>query len=746
MKNIEEIYLFLQNQYRTNYWKFCIAIFSLLIFIAYFGIWNSYFVQDEWYYFGLFNQFNFPLGIIQTFIQPFTNPNLYSVHFTPLWNSIFFLEYSVFGLHYNLYIIFSLILHVITSLLVVLLALKVSNNKLLSFLAGLFFAVSQSHIEAVTWANTHIQTQLPSMLVIISILLWIQGIEKNAKNLFVKSIVVLFAALFIKETVFGTFFLLGSLFLLFTTNIKTKKTGLTILAIGFFIYCLVRGLIPLIVKHFDTTLNTGPSIPTGIFAIGPQIYRLIYFPIKAIVQIFVPVDFINFMGEQITRWNYPAYSQGADARTTEFLTFAQSAGADIAMIYFGVILIAFFLFVYLLALKQKNVYAKRTYFFSILFIFFSVLPQLLIAPWLATLFSFVTFLDSRHFYLIAIGGSILFGFTITTLLTAAKTKKVRLIVIGFCSLVIVINMFYVIYTNWSKTIPTGEVRKNIVETITKSYPTIQNKAVFYITSDTPYYGFAIPMPPFQNNFGETLEDVYQNTSHFSPDFFISGFLIKDGIIGEGYKENRGKGFGYYLTGTSLLHALTNNKLSADNVYAFFYQGGNINKTTNITNQVRQDIKKLLQSEKAVQSWTTFEDKNVKFKFSYPSDYQLVQEDNQNEDTILWKYALQKDNKTFMEIIVNKNPKPLDIESYVSADVDSHGNPLRPFRLRTFTRPSMLFDSIQGVTVIRAEEKNEINIYIPQRIGNYVKQIRLFKGEALDSFPLKQFYRTIQFDY
>ena len=135
-------------------------------------------------------------------------------------------------------------------------------------------------------------------------------------------------------------------------------------------------------------------------------------------------------------------------------------------------------------------------------------------------------------------------------------------------------------------------RKAFVNTITSAYKTLPQRVVFYVQSDTAYYG----MPdnekilPVQVGFGKILMIMYQKDEHFPGCLYEGQFLLAP--LEVGYRYCDGRGFGFVRTYESLLQILKENKLDAANVIAYSWNGKTkqfVNMTDAIQTRVAQDI-------------------------------------------------------------------------------------------------------------------------------------------------------------
>ena len=113
----------------------------------------------------------------------------------------------------------------------------------------------------------------------------------------------------------------------------------------------------------------------------------------------------------------------------------------------------------------------------------------------------------------------------------------------------------------------GKIRKNILTQVKRDYPVLPPKVVFYIESDSSYYGLPeeVKILPFQTNFGSTLFIWYLPTEKFPKEMVDKGWLFSD-LTAEGYKEIGGRGFGYFWDITKLKKVVLEKNLSPEMVF------------------------------------------------------------------------------------------------------------------------------------------------------------------------------------
>ena len=138
----------------------------------------------------------------------------------------------------------------------------------------------------------------------------------------------------------------------------------------------------------------------------------------------------------------------------------------------------------------------------------------------------------------------------------------------------------------------GQLRQSILHKISDTYPTLPQKAVFYITSDAPYYGlpYEEPIVPFQSGFGQTLLVWYNARIDDLPAcLFEHQYLYV--LLSEDYKECGGRGFGYFRKPESFNQAIKKYELDPNNVIAFRFSSST-NSLLDVTEETREIIRRL----------------------------------------------------------------------------------------------------------------------------------------------------------
>ena len=160
-----------------------------------------------------------------------------------------------------------------------------------------------------------------------------------------------------------------------------------------------------------------------------------------------------------------------------------------------------------------------------------------------------------------------------------KKRMVRFIVI----LIVIFYVFMhesVLLSDLQLLMQRSTERQNFIKQIVSLVLKLHNKTVFFITGDYPgYYGIPELKTPFQSGLGQILMVVYTTKKQLSPRFFDEdtknklydiGFLYD--ILGQGYREVKGQGFGYYYSRQEIEKALAAKLFFRNDIISLYYEG------------------------------------------------------------------------------------------------------------------------------------------------------------------------------
>ncbi len=564
-------------------------IIGIIIFLTNINLFQSYFQGDDWYFNRILIPFSHnPIEIIKgTYLSTFGGL-LSSHHLTPFEMMLWLTLLAFFKLNYFPYILISLLWHILNTILLGhTIKRLLPKQSIIAYSASLFFGLSFSNHEGYAWplAFVFVVPMVTACLAAINTV--INYLDKPAKKHLFWLMVWLITAVLFKETAI----MLTPILLLYSWYHRHKISLAlpTTIIIFSAIYLLFRILVPLIIDYGDN-YNSQP------YSYGsPQLitYRVITYPIKALIQPYTPIIPIRWLSEEITPLAYPHYGTEKEVRGTNFLTFTQTAGIDLILFPVGSMMIMVLGILIYYYRHQKS--HQQLLIMGIILATGTTLPLLAIAssvPWAA----YVSFIDSRNLYLTNIGNSFIFALLIIALGNLFKTqgsriyqalneyipeikllpflKKIPISQAGYLLIISTILIIwsclniYFIQLELERLASYGKPQTTIINHILSTLPVLPNNAIIYIDSNQAYYGFAELMPPFQMHFGQIMAIIYYSKGQLPLQLLDLSLITKQGITGQGIVSWNGRSFGYYLSTQKLLDDYLDQQLPIDQIYSF----------------------------------------------------------------------------------------------------------------------------------------------------------------------------------
>lgn len=534
---------------------FILLLYSVIAFVEYGKLIFSFFQQDEWAILGYHHYWD---KANLSWIDRLFRYELYT-HVIPFSNFLSYLESKYFGIYFFLYALFSIFIQILNSFWVYLFTDKLVKNKAVAFLAGILFLVNSISHQAITWTATTMGTAGATFFTLLAIYFFINYLFSQKKVLFFFSFLFFFIALGFKETSLALFLIFPILWLIYSKK-KSVKTGFYLLLPYVFL-----GLFYFSFRFFLSLINIPPQLSTELSQPNfiTYVFRIFSMPLKTIAQSIVPVDVILKMSNEIMLLGYPNFIQNKNPNPY----IAQSIGADIVTYFFSIILLIFFSSVFYFFLKKKKILFSKAILSALACTIVST-SSLILIPGSAGYFSLF---DGRHLYLTSIFISILLAISIYFLYSIFSRNSYVKIIIVFLVGILVIFHIVRVRNDINQLVGTAFIRKSILNTIFSRYPILPQKTIFYVASDTAYYGLPPEekIVPFQSGFGQTLLVWYAYHKENYPACFFKGEYLYE-IMSEGYKECEGRGFGYFRKMESLKKALKENNIPISNVISLQY--------------------------------------------------------------------------------------------------------------------------------------------------------------------------------
>ncbi len=530
---------------------------ACFIILAYWSLPDTFFQQDEWWAFGIYNIKN-GLGGTGYFIKE-ALINFEKVHYSPLAALGFYLQYKLFDLHFSFYAYVSIFMHIANTVAVFVFIKQLVKSRYVAFLSSIIFATNSVSNQAVSWIAASLNTQSATFFSLVFYILFLQFLKnkEKSKKILTLAFCALVIGLLFKEIV-APFLLVPVFYFLYYSGNKSFvpiKKIFTPFIVFLSLYLLLR---------FIMYLNAPPIFGSGnveLVQAGIQnyIYRAVALPFRVITQSLIPQNYLLSISEYFIQLSYPqfSYSDGSvDAVIRETIAY------DMICFFISILIMtaAFFSYKYF---KNTNKYFAKG---IVLFLFIAIFSPILII-FIPGKAGYVSLIESRHLYS---GSFAVAGFLVLTFfgflsrITKNKAKTTLFIIV----LIIVILNIWKVRNDINELKKISILRKYILTEIMSKYPNLSDKIIIYTTSDKAYYG----MPdkekilPIQVGFGWMLLVWYSRNEHF-PSCLYDTTLFLD-ILGEGYKECGGRGFGYFRDYDKLIDVVNKNGITTEEIIAY----------------------------------------------------------------------------------------------------------------------------------------------------------------------------------
>lgn len=529
-----------------------LVLAALLTLIVFRDLPRIYFQQDEWHFFG------WMLSARERGIWEMIKAAL-SDSPRPLSRGVFQILFEVFGLNEVGYNLVSLFMYFINSLLVYLIAVRLTKNKILALISSTFFILNSTHLQVISWIGASVGSLFSTFFGLLSLYTFISYLESSKRKKYFQTLVLLIISMGFKETTLSLF-LAYPVLAYFLKDKKRKVVEMAkeywlMLFVG--VFWILQRLAPILFIHTSGPYLTAGS--EGASFLPKVIANIFLYPLQGISQVFVSPKAMFGLTSSIMKIVKPILFNND--------LFIQTIGSQTLSIVLSLLIVGLSIFVYKYGLLSKK--ARKALIFALIFTPIAFLPFILLPKG-------HSFLESRNYYLPTFGGALVFALIAWGLANILKKKLVLEKRYFYFMLVLLIMPFFyfqvgLIREEITRVLDIGITRKKIVTQIINTYPEIEDKAVFYTESDEYPYSAEEPMMRFQSGFGHVLLVLYAEKGELSTQLLEVDYLW--GIWDQGYKEIDGSGFGYFRDLEKLTALLEEVNLGAENVYAFRWEGG-----------------------------------------------------------------------------------------------------------------------------------------------------------------------------
>lgn len=541
-----------------RYWPLiAIALVACLILLAYGGLSRTFYQQDEWQQLGLI------LGGRLT-TNPFDEYSIWQLLLGQgrlLSGYLYYFILTKFPYNVTPFIIFGLIFHILNTGLVYLLARRLTDRLWLAVVAAVFFGLNAVAYEAIAWVAA-IGTLPATTLVLLSIFAYLEFIKTDRRSWFWTSFGLMLISLTFKELGIFLVVLLPLLYLLEKKRSlrATITANWTLLAYGLAVI-LFR-----VSQLFSANEAIG-TLVTGSAGFKERvIVHLILYPLTGLFQSIFPTSLTYPLAKKLSLIQYPYLK---DQATSDLVAY--TVVADLISLVGSIALLGLLFYL----VKNAAAATRRTLLFSLALLLLSFLPYIVIDRG-------GSYLDSRYYYVAAVGAGLIVGLIVDWAISRRLwIKLAALIAVGM----LLLANFTTIRTNISNQQSVAAERRLILEAIKQSLPELPAKAIFYIAGNRDYH-VTDHKVPFQQGVGYTLLVWYSLPQPPLPQALNDKFLWE--IASQGYVQESGRGFGYFSRLDTLEQALRDNNLTNKAVYGYYWDSQK-QKLSDITAQTRQHL-------------------------------------------------------------------------------------------------------------------------------------------------------------
>ncbi len=545
------------------------TILTLIPIFIYGGIFKTFYQQDEW----------IALGHILTqgysaFISSYSLLDLLGGQGRILAVPVHFSFFYFFPFNIFPFALFSLSLHIVNSILAYLVAKKLSKNYIIAFVTGIFFAVAPSADQGVTWVAGASTMTLPlTLFSLLSILFFLDFIQKKKKRFLWFSIVFSIVAYYFKESAIFLFILYPMLFM-FLSGLKLKRALITMISIywpilTFLLFLLIVRIASLFGGNHYGYFVTNSASNAKITILS----HLILYPITSISQMFFHQGQMFTFASYFERVYYPYLALNVpNPMVFEYVV------TDMLSVLITAIILIFSIVIYIFDKKSR-----KSLVFATLFTVLSFMPYIILNK-------ANSYLEPRYYYLSVLGGGIILGVFVNSLkdLFNKRFKNYSYIFISIA--IILLLLYFNSQIQWvqkgiKNQVDIAAERKNFLNTIKIDYPKLPQKVIFYITGNRDFNGPGYNVP-LQLGPGYTLMVWYYNTGTIPSEFLKDDYLAD--MMVQGYREVNGRGFGFYRDIEMLKKDSKEKNLPIDNLIGFFYDAKN-KKLIDISGEIQASL-------------------------------------------------------------------------------------------------------------------------------------------------------------
>lgn len=549
-----------------------VPVIAFLVYISFRHIGGIYLFNDEWGQLGSTYVYGVSASLQEHLFFLLLGKNRVVGTFI---NNLLFVRFSDNVLPF---VLIGLVVHVINSVLLYVIAQKITKSEFVGFIASVFFATASVSHQVFTWSAATIQTTGSMLFWLLSLLSGVSYARSRHLRWLFAALVSSYIAFLFKD---NTIVLLPLLFILpfFIESDKKIPYRLSILSSISMIVGVIGVAIYKIVGYYALTQESIKD-PAQIYAFIRFIINCFIYPLVTIPHIFVPFQFMlraaHALGTYYSFLDKPPFA----GVVTEILS--EKIFAD----FLSVLLAAGMVFIALWLYRKESSFRKLTPFLIWMYLL-NFIPIALFLNERNT-----SYIESRYLYFCIPPVAIFTGI----LLHKARRMLSKYLKIGMwvgTFVVLILFSFYtykhisVIQREVAKVVGQSEDERNALDQFLTLRPTLPPNPVILLEGDSYFY-VGIPVP-FQLGPGYILmvkyfpidvipKELLVGTKEMYYPFFYNYF-------DEGYRVIDGKGFGFFLDRTKLRDFMKSHpEISYEQIVGFKYFG-NEKKLRDITPEI-----------------------------------------------------------------------------------------------------------------------------------------------------------------
>lgn len=535
-----------------------------MILFAFWGLDKTFYQQDEW------------LGLGQIWEQGlkhiyygFSPMQLLFADGRPLTRLFGVLLFGPFAFNSLFLTIYGITFHFLNSILVFKITQKLLKNNFLSFISASFFAINSVSSQSVTWFGASFGTQPASLLIFLSIFVFIKFLERNqSKYLFLAFFLSLLSLYFKESSIFlFIFFPLVHFFIKKKFELGNYKKFYILFVIFITLFASFRLVEMIVIKSTSYDILTTP-----VFAnIGDEdlpgrlLTRLVMYPLTSFSLVYIPQSTSIDIAFSFMKLYYPYIVDKPDLIATTVVL-------DLLAITLTFILI---FLLYVVWKKHKDF--RYATLFSVTWLILAIVPYVVVAKGFA-------YMEPRYYYVSLGAAGVILSVLIGSILRLHNKKGIS---IAAVILIIIYIMHIKIIRNeiiYQKEI--ASERLSFISQLYRIKPSlVSDKNIFYVGGDKDRFTEG-NKSPLQNGPGYSLMVLYYKSGKVPPGLLTQGYLW--GLTDQGYKETTGRGFGYYHDLEQLKEDIGNEGIDPENVIGLYYSS-KTKKLKDITMEVKREL-------------------------------------------------------------------------------------------------------------------------------------------------------------